>query len=127
MNFSIAAALWIVACMIATFTASPHLYQMIFALTALTMSAMLVSRNNIVVEFCRPEDRPTYLALSSIAVAPFVFAGPLIGAVLADAWGYNAVFLAAGSVTLVGLLVLLFWVQEPRKIVLHNDLPSMPT
>ena len=126
-NFSIAAALWIVACMIATFAASPHLYQMIFALTALTMSAMLVSRNNIVVEFCRPEDRPTYLALSSIAVAPFVFAGPLIGAVLADAWGYNAVFLAAGSVTLVGLLVLLFWVQEPRKLVLHNDLPTMPT
>ena len=123
LNFSIAAGLWIGASVLAALATSPGQYELVFALTALTMSAMLVSRNNIVVEFCRPEDRPTYLALSSVAIAPFVFLGPLLGAKIADAWGYNAVFITAGTVTLTGLLILQLWVQEPRHSLVGEELP----
>ena len=69
---------------------------------------------NIVLEFCEPEDRPTYMGLSSTLLAPSRALGPVLGGWLATLIDYRGMFLVALALSLVGGVMLLVWVREPR-------------
>jgi MFS family permease len=86
-----------------------------FVLYGISLSASFVSRMTIILEFCEPEDRPTYIGLSSTLLAPTRALGPVLGGWLATLVDYRGMFLVALALSLVGGLMLLGWVQEPRR------------
>ncbi len=69
----------------------------------------------IILEFSAPEDRPTYIGLTNTVLAPMLIGAPILGGWLAGAFGYAALFSAAMVVGAAALLLMLFWVTEPRR------------
>ena len=86
-----------------------------FVLLGAYGAADSVSGLNIILEFCAPEDRPTYIGLTNTLLAPVVTLAPLIGALLATVLGYQPMFAIAMTVSALGGLMLLLWVREPRN------------
>ena len=95
---------------------SPTWLWATFCLLGVSMSAESVSRMNIILEFCAPEDRPTYIGLTNTLLAPARTLAPILGGALATwlAGGYRGMFLVAGAISVVGGAMLAFWVREPR-------------
>ncbi len=85
-----------------------------FALVGASTAGNLVSGLNIILEFCAPEDRPTYIGLTNTLMAPATALAPIIGAALASLAGYQSMFAAAVLLALTGGILLRTWVREPR-------------
>lgn len=88
----------------------------VFALLGIAMSADSVSGMNITLEFCAPEDRPTYIGLTNTLLAPARTLAPILGGWLATWAGYRGMFLVALLVSLAGAALLALWVREPRIV-----------
>ncbi len=86
-----------------------------FFLLGAYIAADAVSGLNIILEFCPPEDRPTYIGLTNTLLAPLVTAAPIVGGWLATVVGYHGLFAVALAVSLVGSSLLALWVREPRR------------
>ncbi len=74
-----------------------------------------VSGLNIILEFCQPEDRPTYIGLTNTLLAPVKTLAPLAGGWLATWLGYAPMFSVALAGAVLGTVMLAVWVKEPRK------------
>jgi MFS family permease len=90
------------------------LLALVFILLGASISGDQVSKLNIILEFCAPEDRPTYIGLTNTLLTPVTTLAPIIGGWLATAAGYQGMFVVAMFVAAVGGLLLVFWVREPR-------------
>ncbi len=86
-----------------------------FVLLGVGLAADQVSRLNIILEFAVPEDQPTFIGLTNTLLAPVVFLAPIAGGWLADT-GFDSLFLLMIACGLVGGLMLLLIVKEPRHI-----------
>jgi MFS family permease len=75
-----------------------------------------VSGMNIILEFCRPEERPTYVGLTNTLLAPMLSLAPLLGGWLATVAGYHGLFAVAMAATTTGACLMALWVQEPRGV-----------
>ncbi len=115
MNLVIGAVAHLSAAILAIVAPNEWWYLPVFALVSVGFSSGLVSRFNIVVEFCDPERRPTYLALSNSLLGPTGLIA-LLGGGLAGTIGYNGLFVIAGLFALGSALCLIFAVSEPRKL-----------
>lgn len=92
-------------------------FQVVFVLAGIHTAAISVSALNVLLEFAPTQDaRPTYIGLGSTAMAPVAFATPLAGGVMADAFGFRAVFVVALLASLAGLLMLATLVHDPRRL-----------
>ena len=69
----------------------------------------------IILEFSAPEDRPTYIGLTNTLLAPILIGAPVLGGWLAGALGYRALFNVALVVGVMALVLMVFWVREPRR------------
>jgi MFS family permease len=85
-----------------------------FALVGTAVAAINVSSLNIILEFCAADDRPTYIGLTNTLLAPLMALAPLIGGGLATLAGYRSMFVVAGACGLLGAMLMVFWVREPR-------------
>jgi MFS family permease len=94
-------------------TVSPAWLWIAFALLGTSVSGAGVSHMNIILEFCAPEERPTYIGLTNTLLAPAMLA-PVFGGWLVTWAGYRGLFLVATFLSLLGAVMLAFWVQEPR-------------
>lgn len=86
----------------------------IFFLRGAALAASTISGTSIVMEFSRPEDRPTYIGLANSIPG---FAGsiaPLIGGWLAGLSGYPLTFIISAAAGLGSFIVLHWMVREPR-------------
>ncbi|MHB1135089.1 MAG: MFS transporter [Chloroflexota bacterium] len=90
-----------------------HLYP-VFALLGAATGSLNISHYNIVLEYCSPEDRPTFIGLSGTTMAPFALLAPLAGGLLADNMGFGAVFGAAAVAAALSWLSLAFFVRPAR-------------
>lgn len=70
-------------------------YGLVFLLLGLHLSALSLSQLTFITDFAPPARRPTYIALTSVAYAPFAVGAPIVGGWLADRWGYLPVFIIA--------------------------------
>jgi MFS family permease len=90
----------------------------VFALLGVHFAANNVSGLNVLLEFApSAAERPTYIGLGLTTVAPLAFAAPILAGLVADAWGFRAVFAAAGLFGLTALALLLSRVRDPRHLV----------
>jgi MFS family permease len=109
------------AAVAAWMAASPVWLYVAFALLGAGMAGDTVSGMNIILEFCAPEDRPTYIGLTNTLLAPAKTLSPIIGGWLATLVGYSPMFLVALAVSILGGLLYAVWVREPR----HNPQPAV--
>ncbi len=93
---------------------NPTWLALTFVFLGAYAAADSVSGLNIILEFCAPEDRPTYIGLTNTLLAPVVTLAPLIGAWLASALGFQPMFAVALVASTSGALLLILWVREPR-------------
>ena len=91
-------------------------YFVVFLLLGMNVGATIVSGILIVMEFCGPEKRPTYAGLTNTSVGIISSLAPLIGAGLASV-GYDWLFGLGCVINFGALLLMHFWVKEPRELV----------
>src|SRR5207248_10813026 len=85
-----------------------------FAFTGLSIGAFNVSAMPIGLEFGPEDERPTYVAINNSSRAPFALLAPLVGGLLADAFGYPVLFATAAGFALAAAAALAFFVRDPR-------------
>lgn len=90
------------------------LLMLTFVFLGTYLAAEQASSLNIILEFCAPEDRPTYIGLTNTLLAPMLILAPIFGGWLAGAFGLRVMFNIALAVAISGTLLLFFWVREPR-------------
>lgn len=86
-----------------------------FVLLGTFLAADHTSSLPIILEFSAPEDRPTYIGLTNTLLAPILIGAPILGGWLAGALGYAALFSVALVVGVMALVLMVFWVREPRR------------
>ncbi len=78
-------------------------------------ASIQVSAPNILLEFAPPAEQATYFAVGSVAVSPAIFIAPVIGGIIADEAGYQAMFWVAIIAASLGTSLLTFHVRDPRR------------
>lgn len=112
------ALLLMLAALTAWLTTTQGGLTVVFFLLGAAIAAELTSSLNIILEFCAPEDRPTYIGLTNTLLAPTLALAPILGGWLATlTGGYHNLFLVAAACAGLGALLLLLWVREPRRFV----------
>jgi MFS family permease len=87
-----------------------------FALLGASRASDSVSGMSIILEFCAPEDRPTYVGLTNTLLAPVKASAPVVGGWLATWASYRGMFVVALTISLLGAILLALWVREPRHV-----------
>jgi MFS family permease len=85
-----------------------------FTLLGAFLSSDSASFLTIIPEFCRDEDRPTYIGLINTLLAPVITLAPLLGGWLAAQLDYPPMFALAALPACLGAGLLAGWVHEPR-------------
>lgn len=98
-------------------------YGVVFLALGLSISGVLLAGFTLITEFGPEERRPTYVALASVAYAPFVIGAPILGGFIANAWGYPPVFAVTALFATAAALLLRFWVPDPRM----KPMKTIPT
>jgi MFS family permease len=93
----------------------------VFVLLGIASGAITISGMLVVLEFCEPQRRPTYIGLVGTAAGLFGGVAPLLGVWLAGI-GYDWLFAVSAAINLTALIALRWWVKEPRHAV---PVPSM--
>ncbi len=88
-------------------------YYLVFALMGVSMGAVIVSGILVVMEFCEPGRRPTYVGIANTSVGLVSILAPLLGAWLASV-SYSWLFAVGAAVNLVAFFVMHWKVREPR-------------
>jgi MFS family permease len=98
---------------------APELWwlYLVFAVNEVAVQGWGVCSMNYVLELCPPERSSTYTAVFGVFTGPFRVALPLFGGALAQMVGFGPVFGAAVVGAALTLLVLLYYVPEPRHAV----------
>lgn len=95
-------------------------FYVVFFLRGASMGGFTVSNIMIALEFCSDDVRPTYIGLANTIPGIASSLAPLAGGLLAHAIGYRPVFLIAAIITVGGLLLMRYWVHEPRHLTKQN-------
>lgn len=95
---------------------SPLSYSAVFVGLGVFLSSDIVCRMSLVVEFCPPEDRPTYVGLSNTLLAPSISIAPIIGGIVSQRFGFPPLFLFAATLGASGALLMSILVRDPRKL-----------
>lgn len=103
----------LIAFIIAWFAPAPQWYYVVFLLLGIVNGAMMVSGLMIVFEFSEPKMRPTYTGLTNTSLGVLGILTPLVGAWLASQ-NYDWLFAVSAAASLAGLVVIRWFVREPR-------------
>jgi MFS family permease len=113
------------AALVSWMATSPTWLWATFALLGVSTSGDSVSGMNIILEFCGPEDRPTYIGLTNTLLAPGTALSPLLGGWLATWAGYRGMFVIASLTASIGGALLALWVREPRSLPQRRSTAAM--
>jgi MFS family permease len=78
-------------------------------------SGYMMAAQTMILEFGSRAEMPMRIAISSTAEGIMASLGPLVGGFVADHYGFDVVFGASIGFLVVGLIILLTVVKEPRK------------
>lgn len=108
------------AFLIAWLAPAANWYFAVFVFLGISTGGIIVSGILVVMEFCAPEKRPTYVGLTNTGVGVISVMAPLLGALLAsqsEAW----LFALCAVVFLLSYIILHWRVQEPRNAMLAES------
>lgn len=94
---------------------SPAWFTLVFVFLGVNLGAEMMVRFNMAIEYCRPEQRSTYIGLMSFLLTPWYLSG-LAGGLISDAIGYKGVFALGILASVVGLYLLVKRVRDPREL-----------
>jgi len=94
---------------------SPAWFNVVFFLLGLYLGAIIVSGILVILEFSAPERRPTYVGLANTSVGVAGALAPLLAAGIAG-FSYNLLFAISAMISLLGLILMRWWVKEPRYV-----------
>jgi len=86
----------------------------VFGIMSFAHSGEYIADQNIAMEFGKEEERPTYIGMSKTLTGPFILISPIIGGGIVKFWGYKNMFLTALIISLMGFVIIRFFVKEPR-------------
>jgi MFS family permease len=88
-----------------------------FALLGASLSGYMMAANTMILEFGSRDDLPMRIAVSATAESITATAGPLIGGVVAEIYGYDVVFMASLGFLAAAFVILVTAVRDPRRRV----------
>jgi MFS family permease len=112
------------AFLIAVLAPSPFWYYVVFALMGIQLSSGVVSGMLLVMEFSDTERIPTYAGLANTTRGIIGLLAPLLAAQMAEI-SYILLFSICAVVTLAGVILLRWWVREPRWHAFHLEERSL--
>lgn len=112
---SIGAAATILSSAVAWGTRDTSLFYLVIILTGIANVAFWTIGIATSLEFGEEHERATYVGMSNSLIAPSAIIAPIIGGLIADAFGYRMTFQVSAVIAVISLLVLLFFVVEKRK------------
>lgn len=86
-----------------------------FALLGASLSGYMMASQTMILEFGARDGLPMRIAISATAESITATAGPLIGGVVAEIYGYDVVFLASLGFLAAAFVILLLAVKDPRR------------
>jgi MFS family permease len=89
----------------------------VFIFLGMAIASDNISRFSIILEFAVPEDHPTFIGLTNTLLVPVTFLGPIIAGVIATTVGFQIMFMIATGFGIIGGMLMLFWVSEPRHTI----------
>jgi MFS family permease len=105
---------WIAATiLLMTLHSTPAIF-LAFAGLGASQAGYMMAAQTMILEFGDRDDLPMRIAVSATAESTTATAGPLIGGIISQLFGYNVVFGASLGFLAAALLILLFVVREPR-------------
>ena len=108
-------ALWVLAGLLLMQTRSLGPLLLVFATLGAGLGGFQMSAQNLVLEFGSRRNLPMRIAVANSASELVAAVGAVAGGVMAAAFSYVAVFWTAIVFQLVALVLVLFWVGEPRR------------
>ena len=99
----------------ALFAPSVSWFFLVYMFLGVNLGTELLARYNISVEYGPLEQRSTYVGLMNTVIAPFYLVG-MLGGTISDAFGYTTVFWIGTIASVIGILMMVFRVQDPRKM-----------
>jgi MFS family permease len=91
-------------------------FYLVMALAGTANTALWTIMMALTLQFGNDEDRPTYVGMANTLIAPVTIIAPLIGGWLANVSGYQAAFLSSALVSIVSILILHFFVKDPKQL-----------
>lgn len=85
-----------------------------FAVLGASLSGYMMAAQTMILEFGSRDDLPMRIAVSATAESITATAGPLIGGLVAEAYGYDVVFLASLGFLASAFVILILAVRDPR-------------
>ena len=113
LSIEIGAGALFLSLLLSVIMTSPGLYFVIFFLFGVNLSSGIVSGMLVVWEFCSISRVPSYSGLANTAKGLVGLVVPILAAQIAKV-DYKLLFAISAVVSLIGLLLLNRWVQEPR-------------
>lgn len=98
---------------IAWIAVDPRWYYLVFFLQGVAFGAVYVSGLMVVVEFCEPERRPTYVGLANTSSGIAGLSAPMLGTALAGL-NYNVLFATSAIFSMLSFVMMNWIVREPR-------------
>ncbi|MGQ9456760.1 MAG: MFS transporter [Anaerolineae bacterium] len=91
-------------------------YMLVFLLLGITLGGLTIADSNLVLELSPRDQTPTYVGLMNLILGPVMGLAPLVGGLLASAWGYPALFVIAMFAQAIGWAGMTTLVRDPREI-----------
>jgi MFS family permease len=88
----------------------------IFVLTGFSNVSIWTNGMTMTVDFSGEAERPFYIGLAQTLTAPATIIAPLIGGRIADTQGFASTFAWSAILSIVVLIILVFFVKEPRQV-----------
>jgi MFS family permease len=114
LNLEMSALINVASLVLAVFSPLPVWFYLVFFLRGALTAINMMSGISIVLEFAKPEDRPTYIGLANTLPGVVSSVAPLFGGWLAAVAGYQSMFALSAVVALASFGLLRWAVQEPR-------------
>ena len=111
---------------LALFVKTFWLYALVFVLTGFFLNGTSIGYYNYIMELGTEQQRPLFLSTQGTMLLPVHFY-PFLGGILADSYGYQAIFLISLAMLMVSTF-LTQWLCEPRAkeakcVTITNDVP----
>ena len=104
-----------ISALLALFITDTYLFSLVFILNGIASTAFWTIGITISLEFGEESQRPTYVGMSNTLISPATILAPLLGGVLADAFGYSITFITSAAFAMVASLTLAILVNDPPK------------